>query len=225
MEWLTQAQKLVDTARSRPELELEMRLGAVKRNKRFEAGVDAEKWDTIVEALTEYDDWKNVTPWRMRYDLMFANSVRVSVESALGDITTTTTTTRKTRVKVVDIPIEQSQWSLRLATSVEQPVQLEGHEVASASLVRAKQMRSFETQSGVRFDVSRVWNASTLSKVNTLIETSAPTAFEVELEIVNRNYFEHTNVYIVKSMLMKMCDLVLSDIPNDNSAKAAIKTD
>jgi hypothetical protein len=115
-----------------------------------------------------------------------------------------TTTIKKTRVKTADIPIENSQMALRLASCVEQPAIIEDA-LAMPSMVRVKHIKSFTTISGLRFDMSRVWQGPSLAKVY----DSVP-QYEIELEVADREYLSHTNIYITKSMMMKMHDLVVA---------------
>jgi hypothetical protein len=202
MNWLASVNKVIDNARTNELSELEMRIGIVKQNKRFEPGLSAEKWNIAVEALTEYGDWKEVTDWRVRTDFLFANSARMSRESNGDEMITTTI--KKTRVKTADIPIEDSQMALRMASCVEQPALIEDA-LATPTLVRVKHIKSFTTTSGLRFDMSRVWQGASLSRLS----DNSP-QYEIELEVANREYLQHTNIYITKSMMMKMHDLIVA---------------
>ena len=76
------------------------------------------------------------------------------------------------------------------------------------TFVGLKYWCSFATPSGFRFDISRVWQAPTLTAAWQIASEEEGT-FEVEIELADASYIAvHDNTHIVDSLLIKMNDLV-----------------
>lgn len=200
-------------------VELEGRLGYINKFGTFVAGVSGVQWNAIVDALAACTSWKTVTPMYQRHDFFFRN---VRLSRTWTEETPPPMTVRKERlamcnVELISPPRSEPCMVLRVAASREKPIELrsemtgETFSLDMPELVRVKQTQSWETASGWRFDVSRVWEAETLSRALEFIESGEP-RYEVELELADDNYLDaHNDTHTADSLVMKMRDLCMTN--------------
>lgn len=200
---------VVDCAARDPLVELEVRLGNHDHNGHFTAGITSQMYDAILDTLNGFAHWKE-TQETSRHDFCYDEPefVRLSASPDFADgpvaIQKKKLKSQCTTVHVVNA----SPLSVRIVASSEIPFEnLSALDMHLPRTVRVKETRRWVTTSGVSYELSRVWSASTLNQANQMRHESEGT-YEFEIEILNREYFQKGSQYVLESLMMKITDVV-----------------
>ena len=206
---------LVYLYRSNPNVELEARLGRFDGT-RFVSGVTRSEMDAIMSMLQEADCIESDGEWTETQDFFYiyrTSNMRTRVSYDADRMKTDMCTIEKKMLDCVDIVL--GEHGIRVAVKFETP----SSHVPSAintTCMRIKQTQRFSLRhsSGQRyfvFDFSMTWSGKTKFEAEQKQQTENPT-YELECELVNRDYLEHTDDYISESLLLKTCDLLSSNL-------------
>ena len=207
---------LVTRYRDMSHAELEVRLGHTDpQTGAWVTGVSESAFNDILAMFLKYDKWHDMSDgWGDTHDYMYsvgAESVRTTshldTSLQLSHIT-------KKRVGVVELEL-RGHGRARVALKTETPVCSKTlPETVNPHLVRLKKRRWFRHGVWI-FDLTRVWRGATRSLAEDA-QMAGATLYEIEVEFApSYEYWDntqHTSTYVATSMLMKMVDVLSSEM-------------
>ncbi len=189
--------------------ELEARIGTMHGNT-FHAGIDAHTFDAINDLLCSYGGWATRSE-TSRHDFF------------LGDrrLTSSPDMAKPICIKKIKLAAFAEPILLKNPTSSDRPPAVRvstAREIVcdadlnaaftSATFVRVKETLSWQTSSGFSYELSRVWQGTSLSVAMKKRHEGDP-RFEFEIELVDRSYLQTKGyAYVTRSLLLKMKDVM-----------------
>jgi len=207
-------------------LELEVRLGHIRGQRRdargvhadFSSGVSRELFEEVEARLDSFRGWDTIPgDWRQTLDAFYplANGdvARTTVEYDMAERGVLAKThIRKERLVNVDLVAEGMPWDVRVSLSSEQEVPLAAvPQWTDTSAVRIKQRRRFHLQPWV-YEITRVWSGKTLSEAEAhQHDPSQIPSYEIEIELLDpATCFRgvpraaHTTVLVTANLLARV---------------------
>lgn len=168
-----QVQEALSRVSGDPAIELEFRLGVV-RGGRFDPAIHPDLFNNITSGLNSNPRWKSVTQTRV-VDHVFYNGTRCSLRDD------TWSTIVKKKLLNIDVPIQGSPFTARIALATEEAMQLttppaKGH----APIVRDKRRTSYEHKFW-RYDATTVKQIKAGNR-----DDDRDTLYEVEVELIDQ---------------------------------------
>ncbi len=191
---------IILAARNSAHPELEARVGTQKASGGYVPGVSAAVHDSICDILNTFGKWKQ-TYEHSRHDFFYPQG-RLSVKPSDQQ----PHCVAKVNRAVYDTNLKH--FHVRVACASEMPVDADslGNE---PTFVRVKHTRSWKTDSGWRYDLSRVTTGASLSEAQQRRSTNQLTyEFEIELEDVDAYLLRHSDAYTAASLQMKLEDIL-----------------
>ena len=193
---------------SKDDTELEARMGTMHGNT-FRAGIDAITFDAINDLLGSYDAWAKRSE-TSRHDFFLGDRRLTSSPDMAKPICI-----KKIKLAAFAEPIPSNSASLdcplAIRVSAAREIVCDGEFDAaftSAAFVRVKETLSWQTASGFSYELSRVWQGSSLSVAMKKRHEGDP-QFEFEIELVDRSYLKTKGyAYVTQSLLLKMQDVM-----------------
>jgi hypothetical protein len=210
--------------------ELEIRLGKYGDNGKFNTGVSKDFFLTCLQHVNTYEGWTNVSD-----PIEFEESQYLD-EAGRQIRTRTFYNSEKNNVDVIhnikrrilikdfqikselgfDINVEENIPDLRFSIASEEVVDQINDTHVTTSRVTIKQRQSFKytpenyTEPCLQYDFSISWSGKTRSEAEKHQRNQMNTKYEIELELINDNYFNHVHTYTypILSMTTKMIDFI-----------------
>ena len=186
--------------------ELEARVGVMDGHT-FHAGIDAPTFDAINDVLGSYQPWAARSE-TSRHDFFLGKRRLTSSPDMLRPLCI-----QKMKLAAHVEPLhDHHRRAIRVAAAREIPCNDDcvNSAFTSATFVRIKEILSWTTKSGFSYDLSRVWEGSSLSVAMKKRHEEEP-KFEFEIELTDRAYLKkHGYAYTAKSLLMKMNDVIVA---------------
>ena len=209
---------LVAKLRSQPEAELEARLGCIRSNGTFTAGVSRKEIDRIIHMMESSTHIDGKDEWIEEQDFMYTvsgnDTYRTRVKYTSNSLMIEPETICKEKLgsedfRVVHKSLPYTVPDVRVSLKMEEaatnvPTCIQTH------LVRIKQRRRFFTKDGLwAFDFAMSWADRTKTGAELKQATTDP-IFEIECELVDaqRALGTQSDAHIATSLLLKACDLL-----------------
>lgn len=209
---------LVAKLRSHPEAELEARLGCIRSNGTFTAGVSRKEIDRIIHMMESSTHIDGKDEWIEEQDFMYTvsgnDAYRTRVKYTSNSLTIEPETICKEKLgsedfRVLHKSLPYTVPDVRISLKMERPA-TNVPTCIQTHLVRIKQRRRFLTKDGVwAFDFAMSWSDRTKTGAETKQATADP-VFEIECELVDAQAAlrMHSDARIAASLLLKTCDLL-----------------
>lgn len=210
---ISQFRNCINNSSSTSSFELEVRLGTYSQDMQWKTGVDARFFNSIVTLLDAYKEWESTTDWVDIHDYFYTTSSGMRVRTSTFMDPIHVVHMNKTRGQYIDLAIVGSIYSARV--SLKQEVSIDASTIPTAvfpDLVRIKKRRIYALKYW-KFEVTRVWSGASRIEAE-MKQSSNEATYEIEIEFNgDATYvYDHSDIYIATSMLLKVCNLLSNTI-------------
>ena len=185
--YFTAISRLAEQASSRPNMELEARLGRKGPSGLSVQEEELDRMDVMLRSSSHFDS----TPWSESHCFYYdsgGEALRTETQFCSSSIRMTASTVCKQRKSSVDVSL-RGDWAARVCLSEEKPVTAPP-ELVLPHYVRIRQRASHTYQGSscsVRYDLTRTWSGPTRNEAEEKQASGALPVCEVELELLRSN--------------------------------------
>lgn len=172
------------------------------------------RFDEVLDAMNSYTGWGDVGEWEDVHEYAYmvgCDSVRTYVHISNTVSVTHMTTDRLETLELKLMNYGRARASVQVDTVVDSA---DIPETVTPSMARVRKRKTF-SKSPWRFVVSKMWKGATRSLAEKA-QCAGDTLYNIEIEFMpDASYWDmprHTSTYVATSMLMKMVDIVSSEM-------------